>query len=126
MVVISFPTFSMFPILNNHYSGAGFAATKLGYMIGYFTSNDIVLTYFNYVSQATQAYLAGNKALAKDLGAKGRSANEAMKKSHASASQKIFTQRNNIDRHQVIDETQLNATYSHGHCSHVFRMQNCI
>ena len=48
MVVFSIPTFSTFPILNNHCSGAGFAARELGDMGGHFTSNDIVSTLFLY------------------------------------------------------------------------------
>ena len=44
--------------------------------------------------QATQAYLAGNKAAAKELGAKGREHSEQMKKAHAAASENIFQQRN--------------------------------
>lgn len=47
-----------------------------------------------YFQQATQAFLAGNKALAKELGAQGRAANEAMKKAHKSAADRIFVQRN--------------------------------
>lgn len=47
-----------------------------------------------YLSQATLAYQAGNKALAKELGAKGRAANEAMKAAHAAASADIFASRN--------------------------------
>lgn len=45
-------------------------------------------------AQATQAFLAGNKALAKQLGAQGRSANEAMKGAHKAAAERIFLQRN--------------------------------
>lgn len=44
--------------------------------------------------QATQAYLAGNKALAKELGAKGRWHNEQMKAAHAVAAAGTFTKRN--------------------------------
>jgi hypothetical protein len=47
-----------------------------------------------YFQQATQAYLYGNKALAKELGAKGRNHSEQMKKAHAAASENIFQQRN--------------------------------
>eukprot|EP00891_Asterochloris_glomerata_P009151 jgi/Astpho2/9151/Aster-x0843 len=47
-----------------------------------------------YFQQATQAYLAGNKAAAKELGAKGREHSEQMKKAHAAASENIFQQRN--------------------------------
>lgn len=43
---------------------------------------------------ATQAYLAGNKALAKELGAKGRWHNEQMKALHASAAADTFSARN--------------------------------
>lgn len=44
--------------------------------------------------QATQAYLVGNKALAKELGAKGRDHSDHMKAAHAAASENIFQQRN--------------------------------
>ena len=44
--------------------------------------------------QATQAYLIGNKALAKELGAKGREHSDKMKAAHAVASETIFQQRN--------------------------------
>jgi Domain of unknown function (DUF1771) len=45
-------------------------------------------------SQATLAYQTGNKALAKELGVKGRAANQAMKAAHATASADIHTSRN--------------------------------
>jgi hypothetical protein len=45
-------------------------------------------------AQATQAYLAGNKALAKELGAKGRWHAQQMLDAHTSASETIFRQRN--------------------------------
>lgn len=44
--------------------------------------------------QATLAYQTGNKALAKQLGAKGRSFNDRMKAEHATASARIFSDRN--------------------------------
>ena len=44
--------------------------------------------------QATQAYLVGNKALAKELGGKGRQQSDLMKAAHAAASENIFQQRN--------------------------------
>uniref|UniRef100_A0A061R9C0 Protein ctc-interacting domain 7-like n=1 Tax=Tetraselmis sp. GSL018 TaxID=582737 RepID=A0A061R9C0_9CHLO len=47
-----------------------------------------------YFQQATQAYLSGNRALAKELGAKGRAAGEAMKEAHEAASQQIYHSRN--------------------------------
>ncbi|GFR41792.1 hypothetical protein Agub_g2557 [Astrephomene gubernaculifera] len=47
-----------------------------------------------YFQQATLAYLSGNKALAKQLGRKGREANEAMKAAHAAAARRIFAARN--------------------------------
>ncbi|KAL0020069.1 hypothetical protein WJX79_002049 [Trebouxia sp. C0005] len=47
-----------------------------------------------YFQQATQAYLVGNKALAKELGAKGRHHSDEMKAAHAAASESIFQQRN--------------------------------
>ena len=46
--------------------------------------------------QATKAYMAGSKALAKDLGAKGREQSELMKAAHVSASQAIYKHRNPI------------------------------
>ena len=49
---------------------------------------------FGLLAQATLAYQGGNKALAKELGAKGRAANEAMKAAHAMASADIFSSRN--------------------------------
>ena len=45
--------------------------------------------------QATQAYMAGNKALAKELGAKGRWHNEQMKAAHEKAAMETFSKRNN-------------------------------
>ena len=56
------------------------------------TSSQLEAAYFPL--QATQAYLAGNKAAAKELGAKGREHSEQMKKAHAAASENIFQQRN--------------------------------
>ncbi|KAK9818026.1 hypothetical protein WJX72_005872 [[Myrmecia] bisecta] len=47
-----------------------------------------------YFQNATQAYLAGNKAAAKELGARGRWHSEQMKAAHAAASENIFQQRN--------------------------------
>ncbi|GJP36652.1 hypothetical protein CLOM_g21136 [Closterium sp. NIES-68] len=44
--------------------------------------------------QATQAYLAGNKAAAKELSARGQWHNEQMKAAHAKASDAIFRTRN--------------------------------
>ncbi len=46
------------------------------------------------LTQATRAYQAGNKALAKDLGARGRAANERMKVAHSAASATIYARRN--------------------------------
>eukprot|EP00897_Mesotaenium_endlicherianum_P010032 jgi/Mesen1/9057/ME000057S08472 len=46
-----------------------------------------------YFEQATQAYLAGNKALAKELSAKGQWHNEQMKAAHAKAGEAIYRQR---------------------------------
>lgn len=43
---------------------------------------------------ATQAYISGNKALAKELGAKGRWHNERMKLLHAQAANETFSRRN--------------------------------
>ena len=44
--------------------------------------------------QATQAYLSGNKALAKDLSRKGREHARLMAAAHASAAETIFRERN--------------------------------
>ncbi len=48
----------------------------------------------NPAGQATLAYQTGNKALAKELGGKGRAANEAMKAAHRAASSNLFATRN--------------------------------
>ena len=47
-----------------------------------------------HVAQATQAYLEGDKALAKKLGASGRWHAAQMAKAHQLASEDIFRQRN--------------------------------
>lgn len=47
-----------------------------------------------YFEQARQAYLIGNKALAKELSAKGQWHNEQMKMAHGKAAEAIFQQRN--------------------------------
>ncbi|KAJ7517478.1 hypothetical protein O6H91_21G025700 [Diphasiastrum complanatum] len=47
-----------------------------------------------YFEQARQAYLVGNKALAKELSAKGQWHNEQMKAAHSKAGEAIFRQRN--------------------------------
>lgn len=47
-------------------------------------------------AQATQAFQVGNKALAKELGAKGRWHADQMKEAHAHASSQIFLQRNGM------------------------------
>ncbi|KAK9865208.1 hypothetical protein WJX84_010157 [Apatococcus fuscideae] len=47
-----------------------------------------------FFQQATQAFLAGDKALAKELGGKGRWHADQMQAAHASASESIFKQRN--------------------------------
>ncbi|KAL4425596.1 hypothetical protein ABPG75_009612 [Micractinium tetrahymenae] len=47
-----------------------------------------------YFQQATQAYMAGNRRLAKELGAKGRWHNEQMHAAHAAAAAQLFAQRN--------------------------------
>ena len=44
--------------------------------------------------QATQAYLSGNKALAKELSRKGRSHAQAMASAHQEAAERIFAERN--------------------------------
>lgn len=58
---------------------------------------------------ATQAYLAGNKALAKELGAKGRWHNEQMKAAHATAAADTFSRRNAA----VFESSTLAAGRSH-------------
>jgi hypothetical protein len=45
------------------------------------------------LNQARQAYLSGNKALAKELSAKGQWHNEQMKAAHSKAGEAIFWQR---------------------------------
>ncbi|KAK9842875.1 hypothetical protein WJX74_003776 [Apatococcus lobatus] len=47
-----------------------------------------------FFEQATRAFLAGDKALAKDLGGRGRWHAQQMQAAHASASEAIFAQRN--------------------------------
>ncbi|KAK9845321.1 hypothetical protein WJX81_003404 [Elliptochloris bilobata] len=44
--------------------------------------------------QATRAFLAGNKALARELGARGREHGERMRAEHQAAATRIFVQRN--------------------------------
>jgi hypothetical protein len=46
------------------------------------------------VCVCVQAYLSGNKRLAKDLGAQGRWHNDSMKAAHAAAASEIFSRRN--------------------------------
>lgn len=58
--------------------------------------------------QATQAYQAGNKALAKELGAKGRAHAEKMQAAHAVASEAIFRERN---AHRECTHIQLRMLY---------------
>ena len=57
------------------------------------------------LEQATLAYQSGSKALAKELGAKGRAANEAMHAAHAAAAAHIFQQRNAAHSSQVLPES---------------------
>jgi hypothetical protein len=47
-----------------------------------------------HFQQATAAYLAGNRALAKELGRRGREHNEAMHAAHAAAASDTFSRRN--------------------------------
>ncbi|KAJ4903048.1 CTC-interacting domain 7 [Raphanus sativus] len=49
-----------------------------------------------YFEQARQAYLVGNKALAKDLSAKGQLQNLQMKAAHEKAQEAIYRQRNPV------------------------------
>ncbi|CAN6899885.1 unnamed protein product [Brassica oleracea] len=49
-----------------------------------------------YFEQARQAYLVGNKALAKDLSAKGQMHNMQMKAAHGKAQEAIYRQRNPV------------------------------
>jgi hypothetical protein len=46
--------------------------------------------------QATQAYLAGQRALAKELGEKGRWHGQQMQAAHSAAAARIFTARNPV------------------------------
>ncbi|XP_041993972.1 polyadenylate-binding protein-interacting protein 7-like [Salvia splendens] len=60
-----------------------------------------------YLEQARQAYLVGNKALAKELSIKGQLHNVQMKAAHGKAQESIFRQRNSDiqtnGREQMID-----------------------
>lgn len=58
-------------------------------------------------SKATKAYLAGNKALAKDLGAKGRWCCDKMKECHAVAAEGIFQDRNKRFRNTKLGVPQV-------------------
>jgi DNA-nicking Smr family endonuclease len=58
---------------------------------------------------ATQAYLRGDKALAKELGAKGRWHNERMKMLHAQAAEETFTKRNAAS---LANSTRSSGNYS--------------
>ncbi|KAE9585665.1 hypothetical protein Lal_00009989 [Lupinus albus] len=49
-----------------------------------------------YFEQARQAYLIGNKALAKELSAKGQAHNTHMKAAHGKAQESIYRQRNPV------------------------------
>nr|AFK36212.1 unknown [Lotus japonicus] len=49
-----------------------------------------------YFEQARQAYLIGNKALAKELSAKGQLHNMHMKAAHGKAQESIYRQRNPV------------------------------
>ena len=51
---------------------------------------------FSLDPQATKAFVAGNKALAKELGVKGREQSELMKAAHAEASKAIYKHRNPV------------------------------
>eukprot|EP00873_Tetraselmis_striata_P038682 jgi/Tetstr1/458946/TSEL_004417.t1 len=63
-----------------------------------------------YFEQATKAYLAGNKALAKELSAKGRGAAESMRAAHEAASHQIYQARNrNVGNKDMIDLHGLHA-----------------
>ena len=69
--------------------------------------------------QATQAYLVGNKALAKELGAKGRQHSDQMKAAHAAASENIFLQRNTRNASSVVSN-------KNGTCTHCSLPSVCI
>ncbi|GFP87833.1 polyadenylate-binding protein-interacting protein 7 [Phtheirospermum japonicum] len=61
-----------------------------------------------YFEQARQAYLIGNKALAKELSIKGQMHNIQMKEAHEKAQESIYRQRNTSDmqangRERMID-----------------------
>lgn len=49
-------------------------------------------------AQATRAYVAGNKALARELGARGREHGERMRAEHQAAAARIFDARNSAHR----------------------------
>jgi DNA-nicking Smr family endonuclease len=51
--------------------------------------------------QATTAFLSGNKALAKELSAKGKEAAKAMKQAHEQASNQIYSERNNRNTNTI-------------------------
>jgi hypothetical protein len=73
-----------------------FAGTGAARQRGRVTAADLVLCLVH--DQATQAYLAGDKALAKELGAKGRWHGAQMAAAHAAASDSIFRARNPAPR----------------------------
>ncbi|XP_019448014.1 PREDICTED: polyadenylate-binding protein-interacting protein 7-like isoform X2 [Lupinus angustifolius] len=54
-----------------------------------------------YFEQARQAYLIGNKALAKELSAKGQAHNTHMKAAHGKAQESIYRQRNPVGPQMV-------------------------
>lgn len=58
------------------------------------TARDHARVRNQYFQQATAAYLAGQKALAKELGAKGRYHNDQMKLAHKNAANETFARRN--------------------------------
>eukprot|EP00210_Caulerpa_lentillifera_P005701 g5452.t1 len=64
-------------------------------------------------SEATKAYVSGNKALAKELGEKGRIYCEKMKDCHYEASEAIFKDRNEQLRN-MMDENSPDALDLHG------------
>lgn len=64
-------------------------------------------------SEATKAYVSGNKALAKELGEKGRMYCEKMKNCHFEASEAIFKDRNQQLRN-MMDENSPEAIDLHG------------
>uniref|UniRef100_A0A7C9AQ54 Smr domain-containing protein n=2 Tax=Opuntia streptacantha TaxID=393608 RepID=A0A7C9AQ54_OPUST len=67
-----------------------------------------------YFEQARQAYLIGNKALAKELSVKGQLHNMQMKAAHNQAQESIYRQRNPINPEQACGRGQEKMIDLHG------------